>query len=261
MTDKITIINQRNPWMWVMGIIALIAIFLIWKGCQVGRNSIARNTLLQSQLDSTTAVMNDMTGRFIADRKIQDARLLASNQETQTVKHQRDSTDKSLQATQTTLGRLATQLRYVREALPGEDSISVNPRYIIYCDSLGDLQPVLKAQIDGLRTDNDKLGELMQFEVDLRQQAIKDERHNTDSALGMASLFRTLATQAVKDATPRRRVYLTGSLQWTPLGTTGGGGLTLANKKSTMFTVQAIYGRGWGISAQVSQLLSLRKRR
>lgn len=260
MTNTI-IINRRNPAMWVIVGLVIIALVLLWNGCRITRNKGAQLTIEQRNNDSLSKLLtqvrreNDTAGQYYG-RKAHDAEM--RRVEALDMVQRKDS---ALRVSQSTAARLARRvLSYERPDTSGEDGFIVPKAYVQECDSLGNIVLVQDVQITRLREEVIKTGDLMTHEIDLRQQEINRRKNVTDSLIGIAVGLQHSNNNLLKMARPTWKIYLAGSAGWTPQGVQAAAGFSYADKKSTMVTVQAVWQNGYGGMITLHKLLSLRKK-
>jgi hypothetical protein len=242
----------------------IILAILLYKGCANSKSQLSLVKEKKAEIDSLLKVQNEI--RTNNDKVTAYYKQLesAAAMEAFLARRQVASKDSALKGTQAVAARLSRKLKeYEVQPTDTVDAFIVSKDYVKYCDSCGEVIPVLNAQIDGYRKESEAKDKILESEVVLHQSEVARLTRVSDSIQSVQKALQGAYGSIIKATKQRLQVYGGLSLGAWPQGVIWGAQARMRTKSGgQMYGLKYLNIQKQNVyMAEVDFLLSFRKKR
>lgn len=236
-------------------LLIIVLVLLLSKGC----GGDAPNTDLVVKHDNLLRKVASDSIAHEAERLTYDSIARVSRLERVAIAQRLDRSEILLYQSQGTINRLAIKLKQAKEQSFDSSFIYVSPDYLSTCDSLGIVAGNQDKLLAEAKADLTSLIDLMNYEIALRDSAIKDDSADIAELRADFNAQTHFFNLAVKKSKPRTKVYAGVSALGNNINPFGGGEVSgmLVTKKDQAFELAAgFFGKEWygrvGVKIKIS---------
>lgn len=234
----------NNIWKLFSLVLLIVIAWLALEKCNAGK---VETSLTQKSEALARKVEQDSIDRATRQAEYAANVTKLQNERTEATK-KLDRSEILLYQSQGTINRLTIKLKEAREQPFDSSFIYVSPDYLSTCDSLGIIAGNQDKLLQEATADVKSLIDLMNYEINLRDSAIKDDSADIAELRADFNAQTHFFNLAIKKAKPRTKVYAGVSALGNNINPFGGGEVSgmLVTKKDQAFELAAgFFGKEW----------------
>jgi len=250
------VINNKRPFKFSYAIIAallLVIIYLVTCNPTAPKQdtSIADKLIAQKKEDSI---------RLEAERALNEVAVMNANNRTREAERDRDSAWKIVEGTQSKFAALNKRYAVLREGLPDTGLITVDPDYVLTCDTCFDQLDQSNREVLFYKSKVDKLGESIVAVLAAKDTAIAIEKRAVTFLLNREDEWSASYRKLASINSPRLQLYPIATTTYSPQGFNFGAGAALKLKNDVMIGGMVLTAKeGQTYQLILSKKLSFRK--